>query len=60
MPWAEMRRRVPDTNQHLKRLEKADKFPQRVWLGENRIARIESEYEDWVSTLAAERGRKVG
>ena len=58
MPWAEMRQRVPYTNQHLKRLEKAGKFPQRVWLGENRIVWIDSEYEDWIATLSAER-RKV-
>ena len=59
MPRAEMQRRVPYTNQHLKRLEKAGKFPQRVGLGEKRIAWIESEYEDWIATLAAKRWKVV-
>jgi prophage regulatory protein len=34
--------------QHIARLEKAGQFPQRIRLGQNRVAWLLSEVEDWI------------
>ena len=34
--------------QHIARLEKAGSFPQRIRLGQNRVAWLLSEVEDWI------------
>jgi len=34
--------------QHIARLEKAGSFPKRVKLGQNRVAWLLSEIEDWI------------
>ena len=34
--------------QHIARLEKAGQFPKRIRLGQNRVAWLLSEVEDWI------------
>jgi len=34
--------------QHVARLEKAGKFPQRVQIGPNRVGWVETEVQDWL------------
>ena len=53
----EMLRRVPYSEAHIWRLEKAGKFPRRVRIGANRIAWVESEVNNWVSSKLQERDR---
>lgn len=42
--------------QHIGRLEKAGKFPQRVQLGLNRVGWVESEVLDWLTERLELRG----
>jgi prophage regulatory protein len=44
----ELRRLVTYTDQHLRRLEKAGKFPRRIKLGENRVGWRLIDIEDWL------------
>ena len=53
----EILRRVPYSEAHIWRLEKAGKFPRRVRIGANRIAWVESEVNNWVSSKLQERDR---
>lgn len=46
---------IPDTPQHIGRLEAAGKFPKRVNLGPGRVAWVLSEVDAWVSERIAER-----
>ena len=46
---------IPYTPQHIARLEKAGRFPQRIKLGPNRVAWVLSEVEAWVRERIAER-----
>ena len=55
LPWPEVRRRVPYTRQHLSRLEKLGRFPRRVHVGPNRVAWLESEIDEHIASLAADR-----
>ena len=41
--------------QHIARLEKAGKFPQRIQLGPNRVGWVESEVLDWLEVRLAAR-----
>jgi prophage regulatory protein len=50
---------VPYTNEHLARLEKQGKFPQRVPIGEARVAWIEEEIDSWIADRAAQRTTPV-
>ena len=47
--------RVPYSEAHIWRLEKAGKFPRRVRLGANRVGWVESEVEAWLNSKLAER-----
>ena len=50
---------VPYSASHIWRLERAGEFPQRVRLGGNRVAWLQSEVNSWVeSKLAARTDRK--
>ena len=53
----EILRRVPHSEAHIWRLEKAGKFLRRVRIGANRIAWVESEVNNWVSSKLQERDR---
>jgi prophage regulatory protein len=46
---------IPYSRAHIYRLIRAKKFPEPVRLGENRIAFVESEIEDWVQSKINER-----
>ena len=41
--------------QHIARLEKAGSFPKRVRLGQNRVAWLLSEVEDWIDERLLQR-----
>jgi prophage regulatory protein len=53
----EILRRVPYSEAHIWRLERAGKFPRRAHLGANRVVWIESEIDDWLSSKIAERNQ---
>ena len=46
---------VPYSASHIWRLERTGKFPQRVRLGQNRVAWLESEVNAWVDSKIAAR-----
>lgn len=48
---------VPFSRQHILRLEKRGRFPRRLRLGENRVAWLRSEIEEWIDARVAERGQ---
>jgi len=41
--------------QHIARLEKAGQFPKRIRLGQNRVAWLLSEIDDWIDKRILER-----
>jgi prophage regulatory protein len=45
---------------HIYRLIRAEKFPKPVQVGENRIAFVESEIDDWMLAKIAERDTGAG
>jgi len=49
----ELRLLVPYTPQHILRLEKADKFPRRIRLGQNRIGWLLTDIEAWILSRRA-------
>jgi prophage regulatory protein len=52
---AELRRMVPYTPQHILRLEKQNKFPKRIQVGDNRVAWILAEVQMWIDTRVSQR-----
>jgi prophage regulatory protein len=44
----EILHRVPYSEAHIWRLERAGKFPRRAHLGANRVAWVEAEVEAWI------------
>ena len=53
----EILRRVPYSEAHIWRLERAGKFPRRARLGANRVVWVEAEIDDWLSCKLGERGQ---
>jgi Predicted transcriptional regulator len=47
--FKELKERVGYSRMHIDRLEKNGKFPRRIRLGENSVAWVESEVDDWIS-----------
>lgn len=47
---------IPYTPTHLRRLEEAKEFPNRVHLGKCRVAYIAQEVEEWIEDRIAKRG----
>ena len=45
--------------QHIARLEKAGLFPKRIRLGQNRVAWLLSEVEEWIDQRILERDAKL-
>ena len=50
-----LRAYVPYSSQHIQRLEKEGKFPQRVQLGPCRVGWVVEEVEAWVRERASQR-----
>jgi|TARA_B110000091_G_scaffold87905_1_gene96551 prophage regulatory protein len=50
---------VPYSASHLWRLECAGQFPQRVRLGGNRVAWLQSEVNSWVESKIASRAKSA-
>jgi prophage regulatory protein len=50
---------VPYSRPHLYRLIAAHKFPKPVRLGENRVAFIESEIDEWLEARIRERDQEA-
>ena len=44
----ELTRLIKYSPQHIARLEKAGQFPKRIRLGQNRVAWLLSEIEEWI------------
>ncbi len=53
--WKELSKKQPYSRQHVSRLEKDGKFPQRVKLGQNRIGWVLEEIEAHLEKLALNR-----
>ena len=51
----QVREIVPYSASHIWRLERSGQFPQRVRLGGNRVAWLESELNSWVESKLAAR-----
>lgn len=56
LSWKDVQSLVPYTKQHIARLERAGKFPQRVRLGAGRVGWLYVEVEAWIQARLAERG----
>ncbi|MBV9570205.1 MAG: AlpA family phage regulatory protein [Alphaproteobacteria bacterium] len=46
---------IPYSPQHIARLEAAGRFPKRIRLGQNRVAWLLAEIEEWINTRIAHR-----
>jgi prophage regulatory protein len=51
----DLRSIVPYSEQQIRRLEAAGKFPRRVRLGANRVAWLKDEVEQWLAVRVLER-----
>ena len=51
----ELTKLVKYSSQHIARLEKAGQFPKRLRLGQNRVAWLLAEVEDWIEQRLAKR-----
>jgi prophage regulatory protein len=52
-----LREKVVYSIQHITRLEQEGKFPKRIRLGDNRVAWLESEVDEWIEQKVIERNR---
>lgn len=55
----EVKERVCYSFAHIDRLEHEGRFPKRVRLGPNRVAWVEDEITDWITSLVAKRDNSV-
>jgi prophage regulatory protein len=55
----QVREIVPYSASHIWRLERSGKFPQRVRLGGNRVAWLQSEVNSWVESKLAARTDRI-
>lgn len=51
----EIARRIPYSQNQLRRLEAQGSFPKRVRIGANRVAWVRQEVDDWLKSRIAER-----
>lgn len=56
----ELTKLVKYSPQHIARLEKAGKFPKRLQLGQNRVAWLLQEVEDWIEKRVQQRNTLEG
>jgi len=50
---------IPYSPQHIARLEAAGRFPKRIQLGQNRVAWLLTEVEEWLDERIAKRDTNV-
>lgn len=50
---------IPYSPQHIARLEAVGRFPKRIQLGQNRVAWLLSEVEEWLDERIAKREANV-
>jgi len=50
---------IPYSPQHIARLEAAGRFPQRIRLGQNRVAWLLAEVEEWLDERIAKREANI-
>jgi len=50
---------IPYSPQHIARLEKAGQFPKRIRLGQNRVAWLLAEVEEWLNVRIANRDATI-
>ncbi len=55
----EVRDRVVYSFAHIARMEKAGEFPNRVRLGQNRVAWVEDEIDNWIEQRILERDQSA-
>ncbi|MHA7852517.1 helix-turn-helix transcriptional regulator [Roseovarius sp.] len=51
----QVKERVPYSSSHLRRMERAGRFPKRVRLGPCRVGWVEAEVQDWLAARLADR-----
>ena len=51
----QVQEQVPYSASHIWRLEKSGKFPNRIRLGGNRVAWLQSEVDSWIESKLASR-----
>lgn len=56
----ELRLKVTLSIQHITRLEKAGKFPERIWISTNRVAWLEEAVENWMRERIANQSSVKG
>ena len=56
----ELTKLVKYSSQHIARLEKAGQFPKRLQLGQNRVAWLLHEVEDWIEERVKQRDTQKG
>lgn len=52
----ELARRVPYSQSHIYRLERAGEFPRRIQIGANRVAWSEAEINAWIANKKQAKG----
>ena len=50
---------IPYSPQHIARLEKVGQFPKRIRLGQNRVAWLLAEVEEWLNVRIANRDAPI-
>jgi prophage regulatory protein len=55
----QVQEQVPYSASHIWRLEKSGKFPNRIRLGGNRVAWLQSEISSWVESKIASRAEST-
>ena len=53
--WKQLKEMQPYSRMHVTRMEKADKFPKRVRLGQNRVGWVYDEVVAWLEEKANQR-----
>ena len=57
---AEINKLIPYSQNHLRRLEAKGQFPKRIRIGENRVAWLRAEVDNWIEArVNARNGRDV-
>ena len=55
LDWKHLKKILPYSRQHIKRLEEAGRFPKRVQLSSDRVGWIAEEIEGWIQARIQKR-----
>jgi len=60
LDWKHLKKILPYSRQHIKRLEDENKFPQRVQLSDHRVGWVAEEVEGWIQARIQKRNSLAG